>query len=138
MIVDLIEMSYTFLNWNISGIMPIVPTSVTQITEKEVVLRKIRTKKKYMVYTRPMKKFYQAFVETGFACSISTFIKYKPFYITAPTEREKESCLCKKCLNAHLLAGISDFRKAQKLPLHTSVTDFLNDQDSHYHRTKYP
>ena len=67
------------------------------------------------------------------------FIKYKPFYITAPTERAKESCLCKKCLNAHLLlAGINIFRKAQKLPLHTSVTDFLNDQDSHDHRTKYP
>ena len=116
----------------------------TNITEKEVVLRKTGTKKKYMtaqrmVYTRPVKKIYQAFVETGFACSISTFIKYKPFYITAPTEREKESFLFKKCLNAHLLlAGINNFRKAQKLPLHTSATDFLNDQDSHDHRTKYP
>ena len=118
--------------------------SDTNITEKELVLRKTGTKKKYMtaqrmVYSCPMKKIYQAFVETGFACSISTFIKYKPFYITALTEREKESCLCKKCLNAHLLlVGINNFRKAQKLPLHTSVTDFLNDQDSHDHRTKYP
>ena len=118
--------------------------SDTNITEKEVVLGKTGTKKKYMtaqrtVYTRPVKKIYQAFVETGFPCSISTFIKYKPFYITAPTEREKESCLCKKCLNEKLLlASINNFRKAQKLPAHTSVTDFLNDQDSHDHRTKYP
>ena len=92
-----------------------------------------------MVYTRPVKKIYQAFVETGFPCSISTFIKYKPFYITAPTEREKESCLCKKCLNEKLLlASINNFRKAQKLPAHTSVNDFLNDQGSHDHSTKYP
>ena len=109
-----------------------------------MVLRKIGTKKKYMtaqqmVYTRPVKKIYQAFVETRFACSISTFIKYKPFYITEPTEREKESCLCKKCLNAHLLlVGINNFQKTQKLPPFASVTDFLNNQDSYDHRTKYP
>ena len=117
----------------------------TNITEKEVVLRKTgTTKKKYMtaqrmVYTRPVKKIYQAFVETGFPCPISTFIKYKPFYITAPTESEKESYVCKKCLNAHLLlVGINNFRKAPKIPLHVSVTDFLNDQDWHDQRTKYP
>ena len=92
-----------------------------------------------MVYTRPMKNIYQTFVNTAFACSISTFINYKPFYITEPTEREKELCLCKKCLNAHLLlAGINNFQKAQKPPLHTSITDFLNDQDLHYHRHKIP
>ena len=47
----------------------------TNITEKEVVLRKTGTKKKYltvqrMVYTCPVKKIYQTFVKTGFACSI--------------------------------------------------------------------
>ena len=116
----------------------------TNITKKEVVLRKTGMKKKYMtaqrmVYTRPVKNVYQAFAETGFACSFSTFIKYKPFYITGPTEREKESCLCKNCLNTHLLlASISNFGKAQQLPLHTSAIDFLNDQESHDHRTKYP
>ena len=52
----------------------------TNITEKEIKVRKTGTKKKYMtaqqmVYTHPVKKIYQAFVETGFACSISTFIK---------------------------------------------------------------
>ena len=67
----------------------------TNITKKEVLLRKTGMKKKYMtaqrmVYTRPVKNVYQAFVETGFACSFSTFIKYKPFYITGPTERENE------------------------------------------------
>ena len=140
LIVDPTEMRCGFLNWNRSGVMPIVRTWITSITEKEVVLRKTGMKKKYMraqrmVYTRLVKKIYQAFVETGFACSVGTFIKYKLFYITAPTEREKELCLCKKCLNAHLLlARISNFQKVQKL--HLCINDFLNDQDLHDHRTK--
>ena len=115
--------------------------SDTNITEKEVVLRKTGTKTKYMtvqrmVYTRPVKKTYQAFVETGFPCSISTFIKHKPLYITAPTEREKESCL-----DAKMFKRASPSCRHQQLPtspLHTSANDFLNDQDSHDHRTKYP
>ena len=90
-----------------------------------------------MVYTRPVKKIYQAFVETEFACLVARFIKYKPFYITAPTEREKELCLHKICLNTHLLlAGMSNIRKAQKLPLHLSINDFLNEKNSHDHRIK--
>ena len=79
-------------------------------------------------------KIYHDFVETGFAYSIGSIIKYKSFYITAPTEREKESCLCKNCLNTHLpLAGINNFWRAQKLLLHAPVTDFLNDQTLHGH-----
>ena len=35
LIVDPIEMRYAFLNWNISGIMPIVPTSVIQTSQKK-------------------------------------------------------------------------------------------------------
>ena len=34
LIVDSIEMRYTFLNWNVSRIMPIVPTSMTQTSQK--------------------------------------------------------------------------------------------------------
>ena len=34
LIVDPIEMRYAFLNWNIYGIMPIVPTSMTQTLQK--------------------------------------------------------------------------------------------------------
>ena len=30
------------------------------------------------------------------------FIRCKSFYATPPTEREKKSCLCVKCQNAHL------------------------------------
>ena len=56
-------------------------------------------------------------------CSLNTFIKFKPFYVFPPSEREKESCLCKKCLNIHaLLKGINNFRKIKKLAALTSVT----------------
>ena len=92
------------------------------LTEKEVVLRKRGTIKKYicgrrMVYTKPIRKIFQSFTEKEGKCgSLSTFLKYKPFCITNPTESEKESCLCKRCLNADLLfSGINIFCKTTKL-----------------------
>ena len=104
------------------------------ITEKEVLLKKTGNVKKYicaqrMVYTQPIRKLHEKYLkDQDIKCSVSTFIKYKPFYITNPTEREKESCLCKRCQNAHLLLeGINNFRKASQLPIHTSVTVFLKE-----------
>ena len=49
--------------------------------------------------------------------SLGSIVKYKPFYVASPTEREKESCLCKFCLNIRLLfeeyyRGLKDRRKA--------------------------
>ena len=35
----------------------------------------------------------------GFHVSIGTVLSLRPFYIVPPTEHEKESCLCKFCLN---------------------------------------
>lgn len=60
--------------------------------------------------------------------------RYRPFYITPPTE--KESCLCMKCQNGHLLLkGIITYRNMKKLTNHFSVTEFLgsdpkNDTDT--------
>ena len=73
---------------------------------------------------------FQSFTEKEGKCwSLSTFLKYKPFYITNPTEREKESCLCKRCLNAHLLlGGINIFHKTINLNPHLSVTMFTKQQ----------
>ena len=68
------------------------------LAEKEVVLRKSGTIKKCicaqrMVYTKLM---FQSFTKKkGKCCSSSTFLKYEPFYITKPAERDKESSLCK-------------------------------------------
>ena len=85
---------------------------------KEITLKKTGTKKtclytQRMVYAQPIRKLFDLFKEKESGkCSLSTFIKYKPFYITSPTEREKESCLCKRFLNMHLLLdGVNNFRK---------------------------
>ena len=103
-----------------------------------------------MVYSKQIRKMYKEFTEkNNFKCSLCTFLKYKPFYITPPTEREKESCLCQYCANAHyLLKGINNYRKGMKLDPHTSVTDFLKidilcpgfmDNDSYRSKTAlYP
>ena len=55
--------------------------------------------------------------------------RYKPFYITPPSEREKESCLCIKYQNVHLLLqGINTYRSTQNLSKHYFVTEFLNSE----------
>ena len=40
--------------------------------------------------------------EIGFKVSYGTIIDQEPFYVQKLAEREKESCLCKFCLNLHL------------------------------------
>ena len=72
----------------------------------------------------------------GLHCSFITFFRYKPFYMTPPTEREKESCLCMKCQNVHLLLrGINTYRNMKKITKRYSVTQFIrsnpkNDTDT--------
>ena len=62
-------------------------------------------------------------------CSLSTFFRYKLFYITPPSERDKEPCLCIKCQNVHpLLQGINTYRSTQNLYKRYSVTEFLNSE----------
>ena len=56
-----------------------------------------------------------------FIVFFSIFFKYKPFYITPPTEREKESYLCIKCQNAHLpFRGISTYHDLKNLMKNSS------------------
>ena len=115
LIVDSVEMSYAFLNWTSLGLCPLCQHQWHKIHRKGGRAEKDQNKEEKLDSPanglhRPVKNINQAFAETGFACSISTFIKYKPFYIAVATKRVKESCLCKKCLNAHLLlAGINNF-----------------------------
>lgn len=57
--------------------------------------------------------------------AIGSIVKFKPFYITSPSEREKESCLCKFCLNIRLrftvyMRALKDQNKA--IP---SLSDFF-------------
>lgn len=69
-------------------------TNDKNLAEKEVVLRKSEQLKIYIcgqriVYTNPFRKMSLSFTEKeGNCCAMSKFLKFKPFYITNPTERE--------------------------------------------------
>ena len=83
-----------------------------------------------IIYTKPLEKMFQSFTKKeGECCSLSTFLKYKPFYIINLTERGKKSCLCRSRLNTHLLlSGINTFGKTTKLSPHLLVTMFMKEQ----------
>ena len=75
---------------------------------------KTYTRAQRLIYTEAIRKLHAKFLplRENVHCSFSSFFKYKPFYITPPKEREKESCLCIKCQNAHLfLIGIKNYIK---------------------------
>ena len=57
--------------------------------------------------------------------SYGSFINLKSFYISRPTEKETELCLCSKCLNPHCLyqAIRSALKSAIALP--TSLSQYL-------------
>ena len=84
-----------------------------------------------MIYTKTIRKMHADFVASrdNIQFSLSTFFRYKPFYITLLSEREKESCLCIKWQNVHLLLQrINTYRSTQNLSKHYSVTEFLNSE----------
>lgn len=91
------------------------------IEEEDVTLKKTNNIKRYikaprMVYTKNIKQLHLEFFKENpdSTCSRSTFVKYRPFYIEEPSEREKQSCLCIVCQNAHTkLAGINTFRRLE-------------------------
>ena len=88
-------------------------------------------KSERMMYTKTIRKMHTDFVASrdNIQCSLSTFFRNKPFYITPPSEREKESSLCIKCQNVHLLLqGINTYRSTQNLCEYYSVTEFLNSE----------
>ena len=84
-----------------------------------------------MVYTQPIWKTLGLFKEEKCECcsEVASFSKRKPFYITNANGREKESYLCNRCLNTHLLSvGINNFWKINKLTTHASATKFVKEQ----------
>ena len=92
--------------------------NITEFTK----IKKNGTSKSYMksqrmIYTKTiiLHKHFVVSIE-NIQCSLSTLFRYKPFYITPPSEREKESCLCIKCQNVHLLEqGINTYCSNQNL-----------------------
>ena len=70
--------------------------NITEFTK----IKKNGTSKSYMksqriIYTKTIRKMHTDFVASrdNILGSLSTFLRYKPLYITLPSEREKESCL---------------------------------------------
>ena len=89
-------------------------------TVKEIKMMKTGKSKFYVTaqrkeYTKPLRELHKTFISTtNITITFSSFIKYKPFYFGVLTEREKESCVCSKCKNAHLnLRGINSYRRME-------------------------
>ena len=56
------------------------------------------------IYTDSLRALHEKFNATSIeGVSLTVFYSYKPFYVTKPTKKEKESCLCIVCLNPHLV-----------------------------------
>ena len=106
-------------------------SNITEIRKvKKNGVKKSYVKAQRHIYSEPFRKLYHVFLQTDAdqKWHLASFYKYKPFYITPPTEREKESCLCIKCQNINLLLkGISTYRNLQKLSTHNSATEFLKN-----------
>ena len=53
------------------------------------------------VYTKSVRHLHAKYVNDNEYVSRGIFHRLKPFSIQPPSERERESCLCIKCLNIH-------------------------------------
>ena len=118
LIVDPIEMRYAFLNWNISGIMPIVPTSVTQTSQKRGCAEKDRNEDE--IHYSPAnglhpssEKNLPSFCRNRISMFHQHVYKTSHFISQHQQKERKNHASMQKCLNAHLLlAGINNFRQA--------------------------
>ena len=60
--------------------------------------------------------------------SSSAFCTSKSYYVSKPTEAEKESCMCIDCLNPQLLLNsINTYRKSISLHEYQSLTTYVNE-----------
>ena len=55
--------------------------------------------------------------------SYGSFINLKPFYISRPTEKETEMCLCGKCISPHCLYKTIKSTVDSNLP--NSLSEYL-------------
>ena len=86
----------------------------TKRGEKKQVHKKVTTKY-YKTLHSDYKQIY------GSEVSYGSFISLKPFYVSRPTDKETEMCLCSKCLNPHCLY------KAIKTNINTDLPKLLSD-----------
>ena len=103
-----------------------------RLMEKEVHL-KSGTKKVFYngrkIYTDSLRALHRTFNSTQAENVLfSAFYTYKPYYVSKPTEKEKEACMCIDCLNPHLLLkSINAYRKSINLHEYQSSTTYLNE-----------
>ena len=89
---------------------------------------------------------HKSFLESNkrLQCLFTTFFRYKPFYVTPLTEREKELCIYMNIQNVHLLLKrINKYCHMKKLTIHYSVKELLksdpkNDTDTFSEINYYP
>ena len=133
---DLFVMKCVSLKWITCMFTSIRWILWTKISLNSLKLKKNRASKSYMksqrmIYTKKIRKMHTDVVASrdNIQCSLSTFLRYKAFYITPPSETEKESCICMKCQNVHLLLQeIKTYRSTQNLSKHHSFTELLNSE----------
>ena len=93
----------------------------------KVVLRKSYNGRK--IYTDSLRALHRTFNSTQAENVLfSAFYTYKPYYVSKPTEKEKEACMCIDCLNPHLLLkSINAYRTSINLHEYQSSTTYLNE-----------
>ena len=84
----------------------------------------VKLKAQRMIYSRQLRELYTGFCHSNPEINVSMTLYHqcKPFYIFPPSEREKEGCLCIKCLNPHAIYS-SVCRHIEGLPM--SLSEYL-------------
>ena len=79
----------------------------------------------HLVATKPYHRLHEIYCQVSeFQPSFGSFINLKPFYVSSPTYKETEMCLCSKCINLHCIyKAIKNSVKETELP--HSLTEFL-------------
>ena len=69
-------------------------------------------------------------IKCGYKVSIGSVVNYKPFYVNVASEREKESCLCKFCLNIRLRLDQYQRLLIDKSKIFMSISEFFANADN--------
>ena len=81
----------------VSDIPDVELTTIGTIKRTKLQARRRITTFPYKVLHKEFQKLYNSRMSYG------SFISLKPFYVSRPTEKEIEMCVCSKCLNPHCL-----------------------------------
>ena len=88
--------------------------------EKDLVFKKTGKSKTYVtahprIYTKPICQLFKEFTESSdMRCSFSTFYKYRPFYISPPTERKRIASLHKMSKCSSYVERSEQLQKSEK------------------------